>query len=431
MSFFLLPPIFCLNNDHFEGEYTPPPLLPEPVIINSSLFSFLNNLKTQIDSCPNEWDKYKKYTNPHEYIHSIIPNTKQSVSCLKPLSRSFFKMIEICKMLDILSGLPPTGCTTFHLAEGPGGFIEALVHMRSESMRSESITMRSESMRSDDKYYGMTLLDDTDLNVPGWRKSRQFLHENPNVCIDYGKDGTGDLMQADNLKDCFYRFKGTMDLITGDGGFDFSLDFNQQENTSTKLVFCQIAFALAMQRPKGHFILKIFDTFTKISLDLLYLLANSYDQVYFVKPSTSRPANSEKYVVCKGFHLSPLQTEELVRKCYSMLANFQLNPTFQLKSLFNFNLPLLFNLKIEEYNAMLGQQQIENIAATLSLILNNTAERLETMKKNNIQKCIIWCQKYNIPYHTLIVNNNIFKRFALPAAQPSIINLSTTQVMNK
>ena len=114
-----------------------------------------------------------------------------------------------------------------------------------------------------------------------------------------------------------------------------------------------------------------------------------------------------------------------------MLANFQLNPTFQLKSLFNFNLPLLFNLKIEEYNAMLGQQQIENIAATLSLILNNTAERLETMKKNNIQKCIIWCQKYNIPYHTLIVNNNIFKRFALPAAQPSIINLSTTQVMNK
>ena len=42
--------------------------------------------------------------------------------------------------------------------------------------------------------------------------------------------------------------------------------------------------------------------------------------------------------------------------------------------------------KIEEYNAIFGQQQIENIGATLNLMnCKNKNDRLETMKKNNIQ----------------------------------------------
>ena len=53
-------------------------------------------------------------------------------------------------------------------------------------------------------------------------------------------------------------------------------------------------------------------------------------------------------------------------------------------------------------------QQIENIHMTLQLIINNKRDKLEMMKKTHIQKCIEWCQKYNIPYHKNILNNNIF-----------------------
>ena len=52
-----------------------------------------------------------------------------------------------------------------------------------------------------------------------------------------------------------------MDLITADGGFDFSLDFNNQEIIITKLLFAQMTYALLMQKQGGSFILKIFDTF--------------------------------------------------------------------------------------------------------------------------------------------------------------------------
>ena len=52
-----------------------------------------------------------------------------------------------------------------------------------------------------------------------------------------------------------------MEIITGDGGFDFSLDFNKQEAIIVELLFAQIAYAIVMQKEKGCFILKVFDCF--------------------------------------------------------------------------------------------------------------------------------------------------------------------------
>ena len=39
-------------------------------------------------------------------------------------------MIEIVKTHNILQSYTTKNITTFHLAEGPGGFIEALSHLR-------------------------------------------------------------------------------------------------------------------------------------------------------------------------------------------------------------------------------------------------------------------------------------------------------------
>ena len=81
----------------------------------------------------------------------------------------------------------------------------------------------------------MTLINDSDISIPGWKKSKSFLYKNKNVIIETGHDKTGNLMIADNLKDCYLKYNGQMDLVTADGGFDFSIDFNQQETCK-----CQI-----------------------------------------------------------------------------------------------------------------------------------------------------------------------------------------------
>ena len=60
----------------------------------------------------------------------------------------------------------------------------------------------------------------------------------------------------------------------------------------------------------------------------------------------------------------------------------------------------VFISKIEECNAIFGQQQIENIYTTLNMILDKHDHR-EYMIKTNVQKCVAWCSKYNIAYHPL------------------------------
>jgi 23S rRNA U2552 (ribose-2'-O)-methylase RlmE/FtsJ len=176
---------------------------------------------------------------------------------------------------------------TFHLAEGPGGFIEAISNIRA---------------CSHDSYIGMTILEDeTDPNIPAWKKTDYFLNNHPNVFIETGKDGTGDILALENFVYCKEKYASSMDLITGDGGFDFSVDFNSQEINITNLLFGQIAYALVMQKKGGNFVLKLFDCFMQHTIDLLYILSSFYGKVYINKPNTSRYANSEKYIVCKDF----------------------------------------------------------------------------------------------------------------------------------
>jgi hypothetical protein len=58
---------------------------------------------------------------------------------------------------------------------------------------------------------------------------------------------------------------------------------------------------------------------------------------------------------------------------------------------------LFFTIKLQEYNAIFGQQQLENIYNTFAIINNkNKFEKYSNNIKNNIIKCIHWCNKFNI-----------------------------------
>ena len=97
--------------------------LPGPVISNSLSF-YLSDIKKRINNREQEWDSMKRYTNPCEYIHTIIPGKKKSIAKKKPLSRSYFKMIELVQYFKLLEkNSKDVALNSFHLAEGPGGFI--------------------------------------------------------------------------------------------------------------------------------------------------------------------------------------------------------------------------------------------------------------------------------------------------------------------
>jgi len=369
---------------------------PQPVISNS-LSHYLYDIKHRIDAQEEKWDVYKRFTNPFEYIHTLVPGKRKSVCKHRPLSRSYFKMIELVRFFNLLQSLrEDVPMTSFHLAEGPGGFIEALADMRNGNGR--------------DRYVGMTIESPGEPGVPGWRKSQHFLQEHRDtVYIETGQTGTGDILSMENLNHCIARYGNRMDLMTGDGGFDFSMNFNDQEIHITRLLFAQVVYAICLQKRGGSFILKFFDSFMPQTLDVLAILASFYDRVYMTKPQTSRHANSEKYIVCKDFLLTPADTEPRasIKAAFSnMLATTE--GELQAFRFLKRNLPLLFTSRVEEYNAIFGQQQIENIYFTLSLIDNYKykQDKVDALIKANVQKCVHWCIKYGVFYHSLFVSGD-------------------------
>ena len=382
----------------------------ELCVVSSSIHHYLSDIKRTIETCnSDDWDAMKKITNPYEYIHTTVPGHKYAVSRMKPLSRSFYKMIEIikhCKLLPSTYGQcqshgsnynrsraseAPSAWSsgpiqTFHLAEGPGGFIEALCYLRANSS---------------DVYHGMTLVDDKSNGCPGWKKSRSFLERNPAVRIEFGADGTGNLLSLANYDACCDKYRHSIDFITADGGFDFSADFNNQEILAMNLIAAEVFYAISMQKVGGTFVLKIFDMFTRVTIDLLHLLCMTYDDVIVFKPNTSRIANSEKYVVCKRFNIKSAKEHiDLIGKIRSFFARVgiqhqsheqsQSQSQSQQSNVTDILKPGTHNThllsRIEEINAILGQQQIENIISTVSLVQFKTNDRLENYKKLHVQK---------------------------------------------
>ena len=319
------------------------------------------------------WGKNKKYLNPYESINTNYDSVNTCVCSYKPISRAFFKMIEI--LYNYNFGFQKN-IKSFHLAEGPGGFIEALAYFRKNK---------------NDFYYGITLMDN-ETSIPKWSRADYFLNKNPNIIIETGADNTGNLYNKENLL-YMSKYKNSIDFITADGGFDFSIDFNKQEENSLKLIFCEVCFALMLQKKGGSFVLKVFDLYTSASIQIIYLLNYLYEDVIITKPLSSRPANSEKYIICMRFKM----VNNLNRILDIFIKNYD---NYTISNILNIPLSNMFLEKINEINSIFGQCQIENILSILNYIVDDSKyEKTEQIKKTHLNKCVKWCKKYNMPLY--------------------------------
>lgn len=395
------------------------------VFVFPHLFDRLSRVKNLIDQPPHStnWDKAKRKTNPYELVHIVGTNVlyeeekNSDPEVYAPLSRAFFKMIELYDECDIIpEEYKHQAGNIALLAEGPGGFMEALYKRRNVSQKIR------------DTYHGMTLPPFSN-SIPGWsqlhRRRKHILHQS-NIFLHHGN-----LYKVQHIK-TFLTFFDTEEkkafLVTCDGGFDYSNDFNNQEKTSFQIIFSEITTALAIQKKGGTLVCKVFDLFTIFSVQLIYLITLLYEEVGFFKPSTSRPANSEKYLVAKKFRGI---TPHLLHSMFHMVQNWKyvmkvktskckqekglsessmfsvLDPTYKKEDLskeclFSLLEPCFDHLQfpkhlidtLEHMNTYFTQRQESYIHETLALI--NEKEQLPQEKKEQIEKSQDWFQKHQI-----------------------------------
>lgn len=357
-------------------------------VLNRDEYNKLILYKNKIDLINNNklWDKSKKISNDYELIYLPNKNIKsESISKYEPLSRSYFKLWEILcdyKLLDQKKHIRVGA-----LAEGPGGFIEACINYRKKYLGNCNLLYN-------DNIYAITLKS-INKDIPGWNKAKNYLKRNPNIHICYGKDDTGNIYNMDNILNFSKNFNHDADFITADGGFDFSYNFNKQEQLSYRIIFCEIVTALNIQKKGGSFICKFYDMYTQVTASIIYLLISLYDYVYIDKPYTSRPANSEKYIICKGFKgIDDLYLRKLGIVVRSM--EFIDNNKFHINKIFNIDEDNIIYNKLIKMNTYFFNTQINNIIKTINIIdmeNNNTLDKNSIVKKQTTY-AFSWCKKY-------------------------------------
>lgn len=373
-------------------------------LLFKNYYEEISQKKEEIDKLENNeiWDKMKKIGNPYELVYTTYHRKKKNDSISKyiPLSRSYFKMWEIYNNYPILQKFPLNSKFYFaHLAEGPGGFMEAsynyIQHLRS-SYYNHHIVHR-------DVYEGITLKPHNEY-VPDWNKIKKIFGKETNINVNYGN-----LYVYEDVLEYVKKFeKNKAHVVTADGGFDYSSDFNGQELNSCQIIYSEMVVALKILMEKGTFICKVFDLFSVTMIRILDILQRNFEYMYIYKPESSRPANSEKYIICINFlnKISEENKDELLYniKIWNHMVDSK-DETFKKDHFMDIQnikstSQLIHELNI--YNKTYLNYQKKSLNKILDIAKNNPSSIIDKkdydeLIRTQVQNAYNWCMKYNIP----------------------------------
>ncbi|XP_074167145.1 cap-specific mRNA (nucleoside-2'-O-)-methyltransferase 1 isoform X3 [Sminthopsis crassicaudata] len=259
-----------------------------------------------------EMRRARTRSNPYEMIRGVFF-----------LNRAAMKMANIDFVFDrmftnpkdssgnsLLKDRSPELLYFADVCAGPGGFSEYVLWRKKWHA----------------KGFGMTLKGPNDFKLEDFYAASSELFEP--YYGEGGIDGDGDITRPENIT-AFRNFvldntdrKG-VHFLMADGGFSVEKQENLQEILSKQLLLCQFLTGLSVIRTGGHFVCKTFDLFTPFSVGLIYLLYTCFERVSLFKPVTSRPANSERYVVCKSLKSGIDDVREYLFKVNNRLNQLQ------------------------------------------------------------------------------------------------------------
>ena len=242
-------------------------------------------------------DKYRnrlRYLNPYEEL-------KNSVF----INRAAVKLANIDAVFDFthhrggiispqgMTGDDPQSTTQkiygfLDLAGAPGGFTDYIMYRMPLHGRGYGISLREGPDTNE-----ALIWDPKILNLP----KNQF-------SVLWGEDNTGNLFTNSRwLIDHLQQVP--LSLIAADGAYSVEGLEEDQEKLSSRIILTEIAIGLELledmsTNPDGTFVCKIFDSFKPVTRDLLWILCQSFNSMSIFKPISSRPGNSERYIVCQG-----------------------------------------------------------------------------------------------------------------------------------
>ena len=136
--------------------------------------------------------------------------------------------------------------------------------------------------------------------------------------------------------------------------------------------------------------------FNQHTMKLIQIIKEYYESVYAIKPLTSRPANSEKYLLCIGYKKS-VNTQELTDKLIYLVSNYTEDNLNKIFNSIEFKYTVLKNLVL--YNYYYSIRQVYYIERTINYInyfsdKKNDNSEMNKIMDDHIRKSKKWCDKY-------------------------------------
>ncbi|XP_076396759.1 cap-specific mRNA (nucleoside-2'-O-)-methyltransferase 1-like [Megachile rotundata] len=217
-------------------------------------------------------------------------NTFETIRNAFFLNRSAVKMANMDKACNFMftkpAGLKNNELLYFaDVCAGPGGFSEYVLWRKKWHAKGFGLTLKN--------------IDDFELNKFQAGPCETF---HPY----YGPKGDGDIFDPSNQK-AFRNLIMThthgkgVHFMMSDGAFEIEEGQESLQEIFLKQIYlCQCLVALMVVREGGHFVTNIFDLFTPFSAGLIYLMYLCFEEICILKPNSSRPANSERFLICKS-----------------------------------------------------------------------------------------------------------------------------------
>lgn len=309
------PPLYSLEEDTqlVYQPITSNQLLNENIYVNKELFNKLRELQNIVNKTPyNVLKKVKNIANPFEEIgNSIFMNRAAvklaNIDAIYNISQAYTNILVPQYIQD---GDRFTFCA---LADAPGGFTEYLQYKRPGG-----------------RGYGISLEVPTseDPKPLKWRGDRLDITPEKFQIPKVG-DGTGNLYTNAIAFIQFVKRENPtgVSLVVADGGFSPEDEpnaekreemYEKHEMRSSRLILSEVLTALGCLSKNGVLVLKLYNTYTEFTAQLLYLLAYAFNNISIIKPISSRPTNEERYLVGIGRRNDADTVVAYLKKVYAL-----------------------------------------------------------------------------------------------------------------
>ena len=268
----------------------------------------LNAAKTKLDDIPESM--YYTIANSLD-MYAKLRTLVQKTYNMEHATNAALKMYEMINQFELLmvGGKCMPAVSVFCNAELPGAFIIAINHfMRTKCITSEFDWIASSYLpEAAVKAGDSTILEDK-YKIYERNRLHWLMGPPPNAMPEGEAAITGDVTDPavinalGNAAHQRFALNDGAYLYTSDVGIEIPKEeLNRQEELTAFINYGQIVTGLLALALGGTLITKQFTFFTPFSRSLIVLVASLFDETYITKPKTSRPTNSEVYLVGKGF----------------------------------------------------------------------------------------------------------------------------------